>query len=313
MQALRPLAPRTARARAGRAAHPARRLPTDLLQLAASYVLALGLPFLGYLLVFRLGQALGHPLDVTPVAFWLVAGALLATAVAVTTEGLLALRSPASPRRAWEGRRSRPRVPLARPFPPAATIIAAYLPNEAATIVATVQAHLALTYPGPLQVVVAYNRPDGPGGAAVLAAEDALRRLAAAEPRLLPLRVAGSTSKAANVNAAVGALRAQPAGAPLFVGIFDADHHPDADACTRAWERLATGAAGGPVAAVQGRCAVRNGATSGLTQLVAVEFEILYGIATPVARAWATSASSAAPTATGAWTRSGRCRWTRPC
>lgn len=254
---------------------------TDLLQLAASYALALGVPFLAYAVVFLLGRATGTGLDLSGPAFWVVATGLLATSAAVTTEGVLALRSPSSPRRELEAGRLSRRVPLPRPFPPAAAVIAAYLPNEAETIVAAARAHLALTYPGPLQVVVAYNRPDGACSETVLAAEVDLRRLAAEDARVVPLRVLGSTSKAENVNYAVRALHDAPGGPPEFVGIFDADHHPDADAFTRAWERLSSGPASAPVAAVQGRCAVRNGTAGWLAQLVAVEFEILYGIAHP--------------------------------
>ena len=47
MQALRPLVPRAAGARPTPAVRSPRRFQTDLLQLAASYLLALGLPFLG--------------------------------------------------------------------------------------------------------------------------------------------------------------------------------------------------------------------------------------------------------------------------
>ena len=258
-----------------------RPLHADLLQLAASYALALGAPFLLYVLAHLLGRATGTGLDLSAPAFWLVAVSLLATSAAVTTEGLLALRSSASPRRELEGGRPRPRVRLPRPFPPAAAIVAAYLPNEAATIVDTARAQLALSYPGPLRVVVAYNRPAGACPPDVAAAEADLRRLAEDDPRLVPLLVPGSTSKAENVNHAVRLLRAAPAGPPAFVGIFDADHHPDPDALTRAWERLSTGTADRPVAAVQGRCAVRNGGAGWLARLVAVEFEVLYGIAHP--------------------------------
>ena len=42
-----------------------------------------------------------------------------------------------------------------------------------------------------------------------------------------------------------------------FVGVFDADHHPDSDAFRRAWRWLAGG-----YDVVQGHCVVRNGDTS---------------------------------------------------
>ena len=45
------------------------------------------------------------------------------------------------------------------PYPPASAIIAAYLPNEAPTILETVEAFLQIEYPAPLQIILAYNTP----------------------------------------------------------------------------------------------------------------------------------------------------------
>jgi cellulose synthase/poly-beta-1,6-N-acetylglucosamine synthase-like glycosyltransferase len=61
-----------------------------------------------------------------------------------------------------------------------------------------------------------------------------------------------------------------------IVGVFDADHHPDPGAFRRAARWLANG-----VDVVQGHCVVRNGETSLVTRLVAVEFEAIYAVSHP--------------------------------
>jgi cellulose synthase/poly-beta-1,6-N-acetylglucosamine synthase-like glycosyltransferase len=187
-----------------------------------------------------------------PFLYALVVMALLGTTALVWLEGVLALRAggPAGA------------APLS--YPPATAIIAAYLPNEANAVLASVEALLRVEYPGELRVILAYNTPHS------LPVERTLQCLAAREPRLQLLRVAGSTSKAQNVNAALPHVRGD------FVGIFDADHHPTADSFTRAWHWLASG-----YDVVQGHCVVRNGAQSAVARMVAVEFETIYAISHP--------------------------------
>ena len=121
-------------------------------------------------------------------------------------------------------------------YPPASAIIAAYLPNEADTIVETVEAFLQQDY-NQLQVILAYNTPDD------LPVEDELRDRRA-RPPLRPMRVDWSTSKAQNVNAAL------PRVTGTFVAVFDADHHLAPGSFRRAWRWLSNG-----VDVVQGHCA----------------------------------------------------------
>ena len=151
------------------------------------------------------------------------------------------------------------------PYPPATAIIAAYLPNEAATIVETVESFLAQDYPGELQVVLAYNTPHD------LPIEDELRAIAARDPRLVPFRVEHSHVE--------GAERQRRAGAPPtgeFVAVFDADHQPAPGAFARAWRWLSNG-----YDLVQGHCVVRNGDVSWVARTVAVEFEAIYAVSHP--------------------------------
>jgi DNA-binding response OmpR family regulator/cellulose synthase/poly-beta-1,6-N-acetylglucosamine synthase-like glycosyltransferase len=216
------------------------------LQVLAVNVAALGLPFVAYWLLAR------YWVDVAPVAYMVVVLALLVTAYFIWIEGFLAL-PPMHP----------PPEP-ATPYPPASAIIAAYLPNEAATIVETVEAFLRLEYPAALQIILAYN------SAKPLPVEATLRELALRDTRLVPFRVDGSTSKAQNVNAALAVATGD------FVGIFDADHHPDAYAFRRAWRWLSRG-----YDIVQGHCVVRNGDESWVARLVAVEFEAIYAVSHP--------------------------------
>ena len=123
--------------------------------------------------------------DVSWAMYIVVVIALLSTAYILWLEGLLALR-----------REDPPDMP-ATAYPPASAIVAAYLPNEAATIIETIEAFLRVEYPGGLQVILTYNTPRD------LPIETTLRALAASDQRFTLLRVPGSTSKAQNVNAAL--------------------------------------------------------------------------------------------------------------
>lgn len=174
------------------------------------------------------------------------------TSVMILWEAVLALRAPTSA--------SDP-PPEAGDLPGCTAIVAAYLPNEQDIIVETLL-HLLSEVEVPAdryQVIVAYNTPHP------LPVEKELRRLAAADPRLLVLPVAGSRSKAENVNGAIEAATGE------IVAIFDADHWPAPDCFRRAWRWMRDGAD-----MVQGRCVIRNENHSWMTKLVAVEFDIMY-------------------------------------
>ena len=191
-------------------------------------------------------------IDITPAMYIVTVIALLVTALLIWIEGVLALffiDAPKSP---------------GAPYPPATAIIAAYLPNEAATIVESVEAFLRVDYPAPLQVILAYNTPRD------LPVEEVLRELAQHDARLQLLRVENSISKAQNINAALAEVQGE------FVAIFDADHHPDPGSFTRAWHWLSNG-----YDVVQGHCVIRNGEQSLITRLVAVEFEVIYALSHP--------------------------------
>jgi CheY-like chemotaxis protein len=219
------------------------RLP---LQILATFVIGIGLPFALYSVLGSGG------VDAAGLAYWLVLVGLLVTAATIWVEGLFALdpqQAPAEPGAA---------------YPAASAVIAAYLPNEAATIVDTVEAFQRLDYPGPLQIIVAYNTPTP------MTIESDLRQIARRDPRVLALKVDGSTSKAQNVNAAMSHVTGE------FVGMFDADHHPDPLSFARAWRWLSNG-----YDVVQGHCVIRNGSASLVAQTVAVEFEAIYAVSHP--------------------------------
>ncbi len=112
--------------------------------------------------------------------------------------------------------------------------------------------------------MLAYNTPKD------MPIEAELRELAARDPRFVPYRVLGSTSKAQNVNAALSAVTGE------FVGVFDADHKPDPGSYMRAWRWLSNG-----WDVVQGHCLVRNGDASWVARTVAVEFESIYAVSHP--------------------------------
>ncbi|WP_433338695.1 glycosyltransferase [Spirillospora sp. CA-294931] len=203
-------------------------------------------PLAGYVALYQAG------IDAGPVMYWVVVAALVTAAALIMLECLFTLDAV-----------PRPAHP-ARPYPAASAIIAAYLPNEAATIVETVESFLRLDYPGELEIVLAYNTPRP------LPVEEALRDLARRDPRLVLLPVTGSTSKAQNLNAAITRVRGE------FVGVFDADHHPHPGAFRLAWHWLSHG-----YDVVQGHCVVRNGDSSWVARMVAVEFEAIYAVSHP--------------------------------
>jgi cellulose synthase/poly-beta-1,6-N-acetylglucosamine synthase-like glycosyltransferase/GGDEF domain-containing protein len=223
-----------------------RMLATIPVQIAITQVLAIGLPLAVYLLLDVLG------VDIVPFVYVVVVIALLVTAVLIWTEGILALR-PKHP----------PRLPE-QSYVPATAIIAAYLPNEAATIVETVRSFQRIDYPAGLQIVLAYNTPRA------MPVEETLREIAGADPRFKVIHVEGSESKAQNVNAAMSEATGE------FIGIFDADHHPDPHCFRRAWRWLASG-----YDIVQGHCMVRNGDETWVSRIVAIEFEGIYAVSHP--------------------------------
>lgn len=215
--------------------------------LLLALLLALGVPLLLY---FALSDAAA--MMVSKAVFVVTVLVLVVTATLINIEGVLSLDPPQPPEEP------------ASPYPPASAIVAAYLPNEAATVAATIESLLALDYPGRLQVILAYNTPHD------LPVEKLLRRMARRDRRFKPLRVPESTSKAQNINAALSFVTGE------FTAIFDADHRPQADSFRRAWHWLSHG-----VDIVQGHCLVRNGAATRLSRIVAVEFEQIYAVAHP--------------------------------
>jgi cellulose synthase/poly-beta-1,6-N-acetylglucosamine synthase-like glycosyltransferase/GGDEF domain-containing protein len=213
-------------------------------QLATQQLACLALPLAVYQGLDRVG------IDITGVIYYVLVVGLALTAATIWVEGFAALRRPELP--------EEPET-----LPPATAVIAAYLPNEAATVVETVEAFLQQDYPD-FQIILAYNTPQP------LPVEEELQEIARQNPRLEPLRVEGSVSKAQNVNAALAKVRG------TIVGVFDADHHPDPGAFRRAARWLTNGAD-----VVQGHCVVRNGETSFTTRLVATEFEAIYAVSHP--------------------------------
>lgn len=159
------------------------------------------------------------------------------------------------------------RQPNAKQPPPKCSfLVAAYLPNEQDIILETLE-HLLFKVqrpPAGIEVVLAYNTPID------LAIEQELERLAHLYSELRLLRVEGSRSKAENLNAAAEILTG------AMTCILDADHHPAPDCLFRAWHWISRG-----YDVVQGRSIIRNHDDNLLTQTVAIEFEMTYGIVHP--------------------------------
>ena len=217
-----------------------------LIQVLISVVMYLFIPFVMYWSLNKIGA------DITKVVYYIIVISLLVTAIIIWIEGFLSLKAKNPPEK------------LDLKYPPASAIIAAYLPNEAYTIVETITTFLGLEYPNDLQIILAYNTPKP------LPVEKTLQQIAARDPRLVLLKVEGSESKSQNVNAAIAHVTGE------FVGIFDADHHPDKGSFVRAWKWLSESCD-----IVQGHCLVRNHDASFISRMVAVEFEAIYAVSHP--------------------------------
>ena len=221
-------------------------IPRTTAQIGLTFVPSLLVPLVFYIALGRIG------FDVSAIVYLVIVGLMVTNAVLLWIEAWLGYRRDVVSRE--------PSVP----YPPATAIITAYLPNEAETIVETIEAFLRIDYPSDLQIILAYNTP------CPLLIEKKLTEIARQESCFKLLCVKGSTSKAQNINAAA----MQATGE--FIGVFDADHHPSPDGFSRAWQYLSCG-----YDVVQGRCVIRNGNASWAARLVAVEFETLYALSHP--------------------------------
>ncbi|NJL49877.1 MAG: glycosyltransferase [Leptolyngbyaceae cyanobacterium SM2_5_2] len=150
------------------------------------------------------------------------------------------------------------------PLPFVSVIVVAYLPNEQDIIEETLTHWLTQvqTPEAGWEIILAYNTPSR------LPVEARLRKLARQFPQLVLLPVRRSRSKAENLNAALRQVKGE------MTCIFDADHYPNPNCLGLAWEWLAQGQYDG----VQGRNIIRNAQDNWLTNLIAVEFECIYGI-----------------------------------
>ncbi|MBD2259232.1 glycosyltransferase family 2 protein [Pseudanabaena sp. FACHB-2040] len=236
----------------------------------------LGFPAVLYILLLRRGGTL-LPLQLAISGVYLLAAFILTAETGAvlwalgqsrqtTMRGLLQRflrRRPELHPTAARGPEALSRLPLAS-TPPVSIVVVAYLPNEQSIILETLQ-HILTQVDWPtsrLEVILAYNTPTA------LPIEADLQRLAETNPTLKLLRVESSTSKAQNLNAALQIATGK------MTCIFDADHHPGADCLIRAWQWLQQG----QYDLVQGRNIIRNHGENWLTQLIAVEFECLYGV-----------------------------------
>lgn len=214
-------------------------------QITLTYVLGLVIPFFIYW-SFDV-----HLFDITGGVYLAVVGCLVLTGLMILIEAHHAVKQKQPPE-------------PGTPYPLASAIVCAYLPNEAGTILDTVDAFLNNGYEGGLQIIIAYNTPEN------LPVEKHLHALADKHPLLDVVRVSGSNSKAQNVNAVLGLCRGE------FTAMFDADHEPRPGSFERAWKWLSNG-----YDVVQGHCLTRNATATKLARMVAVEFESIYAVAHP--------------------------------
>ena len=214
-------------------------------QILATYVLGLVVPFCFY---WFFDEVVGF--DITWGVYLFCVFTLVSTGVMILVEATLA----------WHQREP----PEVDEYPLATAIICAYLPNEAGTILETIDGFLNNGYEGGIQIILAYNTPTP------MAVEKELHALSDVHPNLDVVRVEGSTSKAQNVNAVLHMAKG------AFTGMFDADHMPRPGSFERAWRWMVDG-----YSVVQGHCLTRNGDETWLARMIAVEFESIYAVAHP--------------------------------
>ncbi len=222
---------------------------TDVLYVLLGAWVFLGLPVLIYVLAGS-----WWPTSLTVVHF-AVATAYLVTAVGMLMESAVALPRRKAPMSHHD---VLPRVPLVT------VIVSAYLPNERDLIAETVL-HLNTELRVPthrLQIILAYNTLED------LPVERALESLAGLSTSFTALRVAGSRSKAENINAALALAEGE------MTVLLDADHLPEPDAIESAYRWLLQG-----YDIVQGRCVIRNQRDNLFTRYLAIEFEHMYSVA----------------------------------
>ncbi|MEB3295485.1 MAG: glycosyltransferase family 2 protein [Synechococcales bacterium] len=245
-----------------------------------THVVVIGLPTVLYYLILQNDGTLS-------VLHWLIPVLYLVTSVVVIGEAIATLVSYSSPRLRWRPRlglvqqflRSRRSAAGMRaegpsilrsarqPLPKCSLIVAAYLPNEQHIIFDTLE-YILQTLHRPeagFELILVYNTPTP------LPVEAELAQLAQQYPELRLLCVEASRSKAENLNAALKIVKGE------ITGILDADHRPQADCFDRAWRWLEDGR----YAVVQGRNVIRNHQANWLTEMIAVEFECMYGISHP--------------------------------
>ena len=218
----------------------------DFLQVIASYALSVFLPMFIFYLFDLVGVDVTYGVYVATLIF------LNVMSILILTECFVAYFHKGAP--------SKPGAPEA----PASAIICAYMPNEAETIMETLEHFLSIEYEPGIQIIISYNTP------VPMPIEDELRVLSNQHPNLLVLKIENSRSKSQNLNAALDFVVGD------FVGVFDADHQPDLDSYSRAWRWLSNG-----YDVVQGHCLSRNPEETWMAKMVAIEFETIYAVAHP--------------------------------
>jgi cellulose synthase/poly-beta-1,6-N-acetylglucosamine synthase-like glycosyltransferase len=150
-----------------------------------------------------------------------------------------------------------------RPVPKTSFIVSAYLPNEVGVVTGTIMNIIQkVERPGNgIEVILAYNTPH------MEEIEARLKELAYQYPELILANAHRSKSKSENLNYALELASGE------MVVLLDADHLVEPACLKKAWRWLERG-----YDAVQGRCKIRNTADGVIPKIVAVEFEVIYGI-----------------------------------
>ncbi|NJL20314.1 MAG: glycosyltransferase [Leptolyngbyaceae cyanobacterium SM1_3_5] len=248
-----------------------RKWTAELYKLIFTHIVLIGAPTIFFYCLRRGGWSLTG-IHMTIATFYVISSIVLITEATVSSFRRYATRAGA-PKPNWGDHLKQKlgvggaKLPApSAPVPKCSFLVAAYLPNEKDIILDTLK-HLLerIDVPaGGLEVILAYNTPID------LPIENDLACLAEQQPNLKLLRVEGSRSKAENLNAALDIVTGE------IVCVLDADHHPAADCFGRAWLWLDRG-----YDVVQGRNIIRNHRQNLLTENIAIEFEMIYGVCHP--------------------------------
>jgi cellulose synthase/poly-beta-1,6-N-acetylglucosamine synthase-like glycosyltransferase len=202
--------------------------------------------------------------------YWMITGFFMASAVWVFLESASSFVSVQ-----WKAKRnqwSRTTEEVQNPAKSVLLLIPAYLDNERVVLKDTLEAYTKISYAGPIKVMLIYNVRDRTKTREF--EEYLMENWHNKVVNNIIFEVyenLRSKSKSENVNYA---LNMEGVALFDFIGIYDADHHPEPNSITTAIKVFDTFDCG----IVQGQCAIRNYDETFLAHVIAMEYVDMYNL-----------------------------------